>query len=156
MTGCIDKRSSSELSEAINSMFRWYAEAGVCYAYLSDVEKKSSSDNSEVWVHFRRSRWFTRGWTLQELVSPKVVRFYDRTWNFIGEKFQMLTMLTQITRIHKHVLKDRRALRSASVAERMSWAAHRTTSRIEDLAYSLLGIFDVNMPMLHGGKNVSG
>ena len=146
--GCIDKRSSAELTEAINSMFRWYADSSVCYVYLSDVEH--FEDPSNVAQQIRASRWFTRGWTLQELIAPDSVVFYDNYWRLLGDKTELLEHLNKITRIDQDVLKDRRALRLTSVAKRMSWAADRTTSRVEDRAYSLLGIFDVNMPMLYG------
>ena len=152
MSGCIDKRSSAELSEAMNSMFRWYATANVCYAYLSDVEAKHCPSDTNVSEQLRRSRWFTRGWTLQELIAPTKVHFYDKRWILLGDKIGLLKDLVEITRIDEDVLRSRHALRRISVAEKMSWAAERTTSRIEDQAYSLLGIFDVNMPMLYGGK----
>lgn len=125
-------------------MFRWYANARKCYAYLSDIGHHH--DRSQL----NESRWFTRGWTLQELIAPANVTFYDRNWRSIGDKAHMLEDLHKITRIDGKVLRDRKALQLMSVAKRMSWAADRMTSRVEDRAYSLLGIFDVNMPMLYG------
>jgi hypothetical protein len=148
--GCIDKRSSAELSEAINSMFCWYASARVCYAYLSDVEEKNSSSGIEVNDQLRESRWFTRGWTLQELIAPTSVQFYDKQWLLLGEKKSMVPILNEITGINENVLENHHWLRTTCVAQKMSWAAQRTTSRVEDQAYSLLGIFNVNMPMLYG------
>ncbi|EGP85272.1 uncharacterized protein MYCGRDRAFT_45759, partial [Zymoseptoria tritici IPO323] len=139
-TCCVDKTSSAELSEAINSMYRWYYQAKVCYAYLPDVPD----------VPLRESKWFTRGWTLQELIAPGHVLFYDGAWNFLGSKISMVRELAEITRIDANVLRDRENLMSVSVAARMAWAADRATSREEDRAYSLMGIFDVNMPMLYG------
>ncbi|KJY00606.1 hypothetical protein TI39_contig321g00009 [Zymoseptoria brevis] len=139
-TCCVDKTSSAELSEAINSMYRWYHQAKVCYAYLPDVPS----------VPLRESKWFTRGWTLQELIAPGHVLFYDGAWNFLGSKISMVRELAEITRIDANVLRDRENLMSVSVAARMAWAADRATSREEDRAYSLMGIFDVNMPMLYG------
>ena len=129
-------------------MFRWYAGATKCYAYLSDVD--SYSDSKKVEQQISESRWFTRGWTLQELIAPSNLGFYDREWRLLGDKMKMLEALNQVTGIDEDVLRDRKALRLTSVAKRMSWAAGRTTSRVEDRAYSLLGIFDVNMPMLYG------
>ena len=158
--GCIDKRSSAELSEAINSMFRWYAGARVCYEYLSDVHGDARRSNTRYWwtdqrrggIHkqFYASRWYTRGWTLQELIAPKTVQFYDRNWVDAGEKSQLLKQLPQITGVGVDVLISREALPLTSVAMRMSWASGRETTRIEDRAYCLLGIFDVNMPLLYG------
>ncbi|KAI5365084.1 Putative heterokaryon incompatibility [Septoria linicola] len=139
-TCCINKLSSAELSEAINSMYRWYYEAKVCYAYLVDVPV----------VDLRSSKWFTRGWTLQELIAPGFVEFYDSTWRSIGNKFDMLVELASITSIDINVLRDRSTLKSTSVAARLAWAANRQTSKKEDEAYSLMGIFDVNMPMIYG------
>ncbi|KAB5531397.1 hypothetical protein GE09DRAFT_973896 [Coniochaeta sp. 2T2.1] len=159
-TCCIDKSSSSELSEAINSMYNWYEGASVCFAYLSDVH--SRVDMTE----FARSRWFTRGWTLQELVAPRNVELYTSTWELIGSKVVPgevdLDTTTQIdtpvdltanistaTGIREEYL--RRSFKiDPSVAEKMSWAAKRSTSRKEDIAYCLLGLFDVNMPLLYG------
>ena len=83
-TCCIDKSSSAELSEAINSMFRWYQRAEVCYAYLSDVDLQGTAHLDSSIIH--GSRWFTRGWTLQELLAPAVVVFYDKHWTEIGTK----------------------------------------------------------------------
>ncbi|CZT21340.1 uncharacterized protein RCC_07203 [Ramularia collo-cygni] len=139
-TCCIDKTSSAELSEAINSMYRWYYQAKVCYAYLADVPEVSLCD----------SIWFTRGWTLQELIAPGYIEFYNKDWELMGSKISMLKELAEITRICDEVLRDREALQSISVAARMAWASDRSTTRIEDRAYSLMGIFDVNLPMLYG------
>ncbi|KIW67055.1 hypothetical protein PV04_06332 [Phialophora macrospora] len=145
-TCCIDKSSSAELSEAINSMFRWYSKAHVCYAYLEDVSLlKSLTPHG-----FARSRWFKRGWTLQELIAPMTVVFYDRSWSYIGTKASLLDKIADITAISHEALIDPRSSREESVAERMSWAANRETTRTEDMAYCLMGIFDVNMPLLYG------
>jgi hypothetical protein len=131
-------------------MFRWYAEAKVCYAYLFDVEKEIHVRGTRVYDQLRKSRWFTRGWTLQELIAPARVKFYDKQWLSLGDKATLLRELNRITRIDEDVLIDSRNLGFASVAKRLSWAAERKTSRKEDEAYCLLGIFDVNMPMLYG------
>ena len=141
-TCCIDKSSSAELSEAINSMFRWYQEATKCYVYLSDVSIKDTHA-------FQTSRWFTRGWTLQELVAPKAIGFYSVEGEHIGDKASWLKDIEEITRIPQHVLQGGN-LFETSVEERLSWADTRSTKREEDLAYSLLGIFSVHMPLIYG------
>ncbi|KAF8854457.1 HET-domain-containing protein [Acephala macrosclerotiorum] len=146
-TCCIDKSSSAELSEAINSMFRWYQNAVVCYAYLFDVpgHVNPAEDRSELVV----SRWFKRGWTLQELLAPKNLIFFSSTWKRIGTKEELYQPLADITGIEAETLQGE-DLQAVSVATRMSWAATRETTRTEDMAYCLLGIFDINMPLLYG------
>lgn len=139
-TCCIDKSSSAELSEAINSMYRWYAQAEICFAYLSDVD---SMEN------LAASMWFTRGWTLQELIAPKAIRFYNKVWRFFGSKAGLQDRLSSIARIPVGILRGQK-LTTCSVAQRMSWAADRVTTRLEDMAYCLMGLFEVNMPMLYG------
>ncbi|KAF1847723.1 HET-domain-containing protein [Cucurbitaria berberidis CBS 394.84] len=142
-TCCIDKSSSSELSEAINSMWRWYRDAQVCYAYLRDVPAGTDA--------FAASEWFTRGWTLQELLAPAKVVLYNASWKPIGTKKELAFEISIVTRIDKYYLSsDASALERASIAEKMSWASARVTKRPEDVAYSLLGIFDINMPLLYG------
>lgn len=149
-TCCIDKTSSAELTEAINSMFHLYASSAVCYAYLSDLDPEGVVDAENPTSQFAQSRWFRRGWTLQELIAPKTVEFYDRDWKFRGTKADLSRAISAVTGIDGDVLRDSSALFQIPVARRMSWAAGRQTSRLEDNAYSLLGIFDVNMPMLYG------
>ncbi|KAI6041044.1 hypothetical protein EDC04DRAFT_2988074 [Pisolithus marmoratus] len=158
-TCCINKESSSELSEAINSMYKWYANAELCYAYLHDTLGDSWTKQIESRA---TPKWFSRGWTLQELIAPKVVYFLDQEWERIGNKVDLALTLSQITRIPAKVLKEglQKALSSGkdferpSVAQIISWAADRTTTREEDRAYSLLGLLGVHMPMLYGeGKN---
>ncbi|KAK3384088.1 heterokaryon incompatibility protein-domain-containing protein [Lasiosphaeria ovina] len=144
-TCCIDKTSSAELTESINSMFRWYQQAAICFVYLSDL---STRDNLE--VRLPACRWFTRGWTLQELIAPKDVSFYDKKWQPRGTKISLVNIINTITGISIPALKSESRLSRFSVAKRMSWAARRTTTRAEDTAYSLLGIFDVNMPLIYG------
>ncbi|KAH7466581.1 hypothetical protein FOMA001_g15905 [Fusarium oxysporum f. sp. matthiolae] len=146
-TCCIDKKSSAELSEAINAMFRWYRNAQVCYVYLQDV--LWSTDERTIGERLLPSRWFTRGWTLQELVAPLEIDFYSTDWKKIGTKDDLCGPLSSITGIDEHILKGG-DLDSVSVARRMSWASGRNTSRIEDTAYCLLGIFDVNIPLIYG------
>lgn len=160
-TCCIDKRSSAELSEAINSMFQWYEHAAVCYVYLADVVVASggspviNSDPAPFDVEsFKASRWLTRGWTLQELLAPVKVHFYSNNWSFLGCRSNLANVIHEATNIANDVLTGTASLHSFSIACRMSWAAHRTTTREEDMAYSLLGIFRVNMPLLYGeGKH---
>ncbi|KAF9873342.1 hypothetical protein CkaCkLH20_09155 [Colletotrichum karsti] len=153
-TCCIDKTSSAELSESINSMYRWYQKAKVCYAFLPDVEPVAANDPFEKNSSFRKSRWFTRGWTLQELIAPTTVEFYAKDWSLINTKNasnnNFCDLLMRITGINASVLGGTTFLSDISVANRMQWSATRETTRIEDLAYCLLGIFNVNMPLLYG------
>ena len=149
-TCCIDKTSSAELSEAINSMFRWYRGAEICYAYMVDVDARSSlpeAEDPDQLESFRQSRWFTRGWTLQELLAPEEVIFFDREWRKIGDKSGLPREISSATNIQ---YRDIRFPIDASVAAKMSWASRRETTRVEDLAYCLLGLFEVNMPLLYG------
>ncbi len=147
-TSCIDKTSSTELSEAINSMFAWYRDAAVCYVYLADVPR--SGDPRRPGSAFRHSRWFTRGWTLQELIAPQVVVFLSREWEVIGTKESLADLVEDITGIDRDVLMNRKSHNDVSVAARMSWAAERITTRIEDQAYCLLGIFGIVMTPIYG------
>ncbi|KAM3066475.1 hypothetical protein ACMFMG_012059 [Clarireedia jacksonii] len=198
-TCCIDKKSSSELAEAINSMYMWYSSAAICYVYLVDLpgncprlgetgppkviaakpvdsdtcvaqlcatsarsipiqsnlppmdDKEKTGLHQEDWVSkFTACRWFRRGWTLQELIAPKNLEFYGKSWNFIGNKLHLLDTLSNITKIDQTDLSNRSKLEELSIAKRLSWAAHRETTRIEDRAYSLLGLLDINMPLLYG------
>ncbi|KAI0204121.1 heterokaryon incompatibility protein-domain-containing protein [Astrocystis sublimbata] len=162
-TCCIDKSSSAELSEAINSMWTWYRQSDICYGYLADVK---GNDRKALY----RSRWFQRGWTLQELIAPD---------NFIfemGRRERLVSLISDITGVdedvlsrnlahrHSHDIQPRNSLcavcglpesideilRTKSVASKMSWSAHRKTTRGEDRSYSLLGLFGVNLPLLYG------
>ncbi|CAN9459370.1 unnamed protein product [Alternaria sp. RS040] len=153
-TCCIDKSSSAELSEAINSMFAWYRDAARCYVYLSDVSTSSlvsSTPAQQQWNRaFRHSRWFTRGWTLQELVAPVSVEFFSAENEPLGNKYSLVQELHGITGISVEALQGSRPLDQLTVNERMSWVGQRKTKREEDAAYSLLGIFDVHMPLIYG------
>ncbi|KAK8066755.1 hypothetical protein PG997_013502 [Apiospora hydei] len=206
-TCCIDKRSSAELSESINSVFKWYQQAEICYAYLSDVTKDTadffaSKDRifesglfmnthpNDVWERLGETRlhkefcnsvWFKRGWTLQELIAPSEVVFFDSNWHDLGTKHSLVSLIHQITRIDACHLQAASAenltsspgrlhdtsealqlattarkrnypepWRLAPTAQKMKWAVGRHTARLEDRAYSLLGIFDVTMPLLYG------
>lgn len=154
-TCCIDKTSSAELSEAINSMFAWYRDADVCYAYLGDVHYDADSSSDELEKALRKSRWFTRGWTLQELIAPSIVVFLNATWRELGTKASLAGEIAAITGIAHDVLAPkglslRAVLDRCCIAQRMSWASKRLTTRVEDMTYCLLGIFDVSMPLLYG------
>ena len=145
---CIDKTSSAELSEAINSMYTWYGGAARCYAFLEDVD---DDDNPYAPAsHFRGSAWFTRGWTLQELIAPALVVFLSREWYPIGTKSSLAPLIEAITGIEVDILTGVRSPREVSVSKRMSWAAKRVTTREEDRAYSLLGLFGIHMPTIYG------
>ena len=146
-TCCIDKTSSAELSEAINSMYKWYQDSQVCYAYLIDCFLLSGEISD---ADFCQSRWFTRGWTLQELLAPSTVIYYDRDWREIGTKSSLTPQISRVTGISSQDMTDPQ---SANIAAKMSWASRRQTSRVEDMAYSLLGIFDLTMPLLYGEGN---
>ncbi|KAI6088310.1 HET-domain-containing protein [Hypoxylon rubiginosum] len=153
-TCCIDKTSSAELTEAINSMFKWYKGSDVCYAYLAEV-KDATEDFSAADSSFRQSSWFKRGWTLQELLAPRKIQFFSKEWELIGQmdKFTKLCDVVSSITLIPPIYLEGKPLREASVAQRMSWASNRETTREEDIAYSLLGIFDVNMPLLYGEGN---
>lgn len=161
-TCCIDQQSSAELSEAINSMYQWYRQSAVCYAYLFDVhciEKDllpgqiDDVGNFDVKLCFDKARWFTRGWCLQELLAPRNMQFFNAHWEYIGSKNTLKTPISMVTGIDEYGLfiPDLSVL---SVAHRMAWAARRETTRPEDIAYCLLGIFNINMPLLYGEGQV--
>ncbi|EHK19846.1 uncharacterized protein TRIVIDRAFT_137250, partial [Trichoderma virens Gv29-8] len=141
-TCCIDKSSSAELQEAINSMYQWYEKSGDCYAYLSDMPtpnhpvdwRDKSLSKASYLESFKNSKWFTRGWTLQELIAPKNVIFVDGNWKKFGTARDLNKSINETPR----------------VARVMAWAANRQTTRVEDRAYSLLGLFEVDLPMLYG------
>ncbi|ETS86395.1 hypothetical protein PFICI_00223 [Pestalotiopsis fici W106-1] len=160
-TCCIDKSSSAELSEAINSMYQWYKDSEICYVYMSDVPPNNNHfDESSA---FRRSRWFQRGWTLQEFLAPDAIIFFDDSWHYCFELIlsrprgipenhaheSLVTLLSEITGVNEYVVRTG-DFESTIIAQRLSWASHRVTTRIEDMAYSLLGILDINMPLLYG------
>jgi len=154
---CIDKSSSAELSEAINSMYNWYAMSSVCYVYLSDFAStatvRDDATDAETLAakdELRMCRWWTRGWTLQELLAPRTLCFYSKSWTEVGHLFSLTATVSEITGIEMNVLLGIKPLRDVCGATKMSWAAHRQTTRPEDEAYCLLGIFDINMPLLYG------
>ncbi|KAK3380555.1 heterokaryon incompatibility protein-domain-containing protein [Lasiosphaeria ovina] len=142
-TCCIDKSSSAELAEAITSMYQWYRFARTCYAYLCDVDDVSG---------LTKARWFTRGWTLQELIAPGRVEFYSSKWQLLGEKKDeaLMALISRASNVDEMVLVHKLPPSSVSVARKMFWASGRTTSRVEDEAYCLMGLFDINMPLIYG------
>ncbi|KAH8668770.1 heterokaryon incompatibility protein-domain-containing protein [Xylariales sp. PMI_506] len=145
-TCCIDKTSSAELSEAINSMFGWYKGSYICFVYLSTLPVHLTTTEPEL----ATCRWFRRGWTLQELIAPGEIIFYDREWKPRGTKETLGAAISSITSIGIEILRNSQLLDSVPIAKRMSWVAGRTTTRPEDIAYCLLGLFDINMPLLYG------
>ena len=156
-TCCIDKSNAVELQEAINSMFRWYRDATKCYVYLPDVSRPRTDPadgSNEDWVSiFRKSECFRRGWTLQELIAPTSVDFFCKEGGLLGSKASLERHICEVTSIPAQALRGR-PLSDFSVTERLSWAASRETFRQEDKAYSLLGIFNINMPLIYSeGKD---
>lgn len=150
---CVDASSVAEVSEAVNSAYRWFQEAAACLVYLADLPSGDTYDEG-VW---RQCQWWTRAWTLPELLAPSTVRFYDRDWQFRGTKSSspLLGLISRITTISEDVLHDGSLVPQLSVAKRMSWAANRKVWRIEDWAYSLLGIFGVHMQAIYGEGTMS-
>jgi len=151
-TCCIDKSSSAELQEAINSMFRWYSNAAKSYVYLSDVSIGSSTGinmSSEEMPAFQYSRWFTRSWTLQELLAPTSVDFFSAEGKMVGDRESLVQEIHNITGISIQALQGR-PLAHFNIDERLSWAKGRQAKREEDAVYSLLGIFDIHMPLIYG------
>ncbi|KAL4070154.1 hypothetical protein V8B97DRAFT_2007779 [Scleroderma yunnanense] len=147
------RRSSAELSEAINSMYRWYASSKVCYAYLHDVTSTSLTKRSDYGMYPNSNgwpEWFSHWWTLQEMIAPSSVQFFNKDWHPISNKRALAQTLSRITRVPEHILRDGLSSNRPCIAQIMSWAAKRKTTRVEDRAYSLLGLLNVNMPMLYG------
>ena len=149
-TCCIDKTSSAELSEAINSMSCWYQRSSKCYVLLTDVFIHSGNNDLDYRdSQLQKSRWFTRGWTLQELLAPPSVEFFSREGKPLGSKKLLEKQLSEITRIPIAALRGT-PLSFFSTEEKLSWMEKRQTTREEDTVYSLLGIFDLHMPAMYG------
>ncbi|KAK3988719.1 hypothetical protein QBC44DRAFT_397649 [Cladorrhinum sp. PSN332] len=151
-TCCINKTDATELCDALNSTYSWYEAADVCYAYLEDVPAlptaASNGSGIKAWKNrFRGSRWFTRGWTLQELLAPTFLEFVDQEWTPIGTREEWAGEVMLATGIG---LRDMTGFRECSVGTKLSWAANRQTARVEDRAYSLLGLLGVKMPLVYG------
>jgi hypothetical protein len=156
-TCSIDKSTSDELSTAINSMFRWYQRASKCYVYLSDVQVPDEVTDVQTfrisWTEaFRRSRWFTRGWTLQELLAPATVEFFSKEGKRLGSRISLEQEIYEITKVPLSALRGQQPLPEFSVPERMSWAVNRQTTYEEDKVYCLLGIFGVFLPLIYGER----
>jgi hypothetical protein len=154
-TCCINKANLVELDEAIRSMFRWYQNAAKCYVYLSDVSAPSNvgSQSQSGWeTKFRQSKWFTRGWTLQELLAPKSVEFFSQDRQVLGTKQTLEQMIHEITGIPQQALQGV-PTSQFTVDERLRWAERRTTTKVEDKAYCLLGIFNIFMPIIYGEED---
>ncbi|KAL8959902.1 MAG: hypothetical protein Q9193_003308 [Seirophora villosa] len=151
-TCCINKNNSEELTTSLNAMFEWYHKATVCYAYLKDVDwdpiRKQISKSVD--MPSQESVWFERGWTLQELVAPRYMEFFDRNWNFMGTRDGLSDKLQSVTGIAKDYLTGAASFKQASVATRIGWMAGRTTFEIEDIAYSMLGLLDISIPIYYG------
>ncbi|EJF59603.1 hypothetical protein DICSQDRAFT_64903, partial [Dichomitus squalens LYAD-421 SS1] len=145
---CIDKSSSTELAEAINVMYTWYRYSTICYAYLGRDIRGYHPER------IKECQWFKRGWTLQELIAPNIVLFLDEDWEVIGSKHSLAPLIEEITSIHRDILTFERLPPQFSVAERMMWASERETTREEDGAYCLMGLFQVNITIAYGeGSN---
>ena len=163
-TCCIDKSSSAELSEAVNTMFDWYRNAARCYVYLSDVASSdptsfepvpytsnpSDFPTDKILRDLKNSTWFTRSWTLPELLAPKSVEFFSMHGLLIGDKTSLLPQISSITGIPEHALKAAHQIFEYTIAERMAWAVGREASREEDVWYSLLGVLNIRMPLMYG------
>ncbi|KAF4626630.1 hypothetical protein G7Y89_g11531 [Cudoniella acicularis] len=159
-TCCIDKSDPTELGTTINSMFRWYRNAKKCYVYLADVstpnyEADIQTDQSTWEAAFRKSKWFTRGWTLQELIAPESVEFFSQDGKKLGDKKSLETSIHETTRIPIKALQGN-PFSDFSIAERKEWAAQRQTTEEEDMVYCLIGLCEVSMPLLYGeGKEAA-
>lgn len=152
---CIHKPNSSELAESINSMYKWYTEAVVCFTHLADVRRDSHATEPSPRMFYdsrtgKPSVWFERGWTLQELLAPKHMLFYDTNWQLMGSKKRLAPQLEQVTGISATYLTGAEDFRTACIAAKMSWMAGRQTGREEDMAYSMLGIFNISMTVQYG------
>ncbi|KAL7946930.1 hypothetical protein V8C42DRAFT_298209 [Trichoderma barbatum] len=139
-------------------MFRWYQNAARCYVYLSDISdsvlKNGNQQSESIWpLAFRKSKWFTRGWTLQELIAPASVEFFTKDGLRLGDKRTLEQEIHEITNIAVPALRGT-DLSTFTVEERFKWAETRQTTLDEDWAYSLLGIFGTFMPLIYGeGKS---
>jgi hypothetical protein len=134
-------------------VFKWYHNAAKCNVYLEDVSTKNPYSVGPSLIScetaFRQSRWFTQGWTLQELLAPSSVEFFSSEWSLLGNKELLEGILRDITGIATRALEGY-PLCTFTIQDRIAWARHREKKRQEDKAYCLIGIFDVNMPLLYG------
>ncbi|KAK0730941.1 NACHT domain-containing protein [Lasiosphaeris hirsuta] len=150
-TCCIDKSDHVELEHALNSMFQWYRDAAKCYVYLADVlAHKQDADGNLKWrIGFQNCRWFTRGWTLQELIAPASVEFFSREDERLGDKKSLEKEIHDTTGIPLRALQGN-PLSDFGVDQRMAWIEKRETRYEEDKVYALFGIFDVHIPVIYG------
>jgi hypothetical protein len=151
-TCCIDKANPTELSEAINSMYAWYQDSERCYVYLSDLSGTWDIPVPSSVLHtmLESCSWFTRGWTLQEMIAPTEAVFFDQSWRYIGTRTELAQYISDITNVDVQLLKNKKGLSRFSCAQKLSWAAGRQTTRIEDRSYSLLGIFGITLSLRYG------
>lgn len=176
-TCCIDKTNPADTQEAINAMFRWYQSAGICYAYLDDVDANealgrsvpvgcdlddiagrdnvadpASSSHLDLAPDLVKAKWFTRGWTLQELLAPPYLVFVDRAWRRIGTRDSWLNEIRTASKIEARHLTNFSPtdFTASSIAMRFSWAARRLTTVEEDETYSLLGLFGISLRLIYG------
>ena len=155
-TCCIMRESKTELSEAVNSMYQWYRNSEICFAYLHDVKFPFTTEpDAEMFPTSNgRPKWFSCSWTLQELLAPRVIHFFDQDWQRIGDKDELAPKLTEITGIPEDILTNGLPHPDdpcrPSAAQIMSWAADRKASTREDRAYALMGIFEVQVPTKYG------
>lgn len=156
---CIDKSSTTEETESINSMFKWYRDAKLCIVYLSDVEVNITLTDADLKTDpliFNRvgredpSEWFYRGWTLQEMLAPRDLEFYDTKWTYMGTRTELKVQLEKASGISQKYLTGLQDFTKVCIAAKMSWMANRVTSREEDITYSMLGIFNVFMTPQYG------
>jgi hypothetical protein len=164
-TCCVDQKSSQEVNEAVNSMFNWYKRAAVCIAYLADVRSSADTQSDDCMSEFQKSVWFTRGWTLQELLAPEIVIFLAQRWEVIGHKGDhgstkllfhpgpsLNRVIAQITGIREMVLIDYEHSTTLTFEDKLKWAVNRNTTKEEDMVYCLLGIFEVHMYLIYGER----
>jgi hypothetical protein len=137
-------------------MYRYYYNSGDCLVYFEDVPAQCEGviDQDDQVLAIAASRWFTRGWTLQELIAPKIRHFFANDWSLIEISPAINSIVSSVTGIDVHVLRDRDTVSNFCIAKRMAWASRRKTTRSEDLAYSLIGIFNVGMPILYGEGSI--
>jgi tetratricopeptide (TPR) repeat protein len=151
-TCCIDRWDNNERSKAINSMFQWYRNASRCYVFLSDVSMSAVTETlpcSDWEASFRASAWFTRGWTLQELIAPVSVEFFSCEGRRIGDKTSLNQLLREITDVPPAALRNR-PLDEFEISTRRRWAKNRKTTEEEDIIYCLLGLLGISMPTAYG------
>ncbi|QIW96347.1 hypothetical protein AMS68_001865 [Peltaster fructicola] len=147
-TCCINKYNASELGESINLMYQWYAKSKVCYVFLSDVN--TTLRGPVDWqIDFCQSRWFKRGWTLQELIAPSRVEFFDRTSRHLGSRETLSQLVYECSGIPPNVLHGA-SLDGIPFPQRLTWMSERKTMKSEDVSYCLLGLMEISLPFNYG------